>query len=88
MKVQFYASRCDLITEQKSFKQSLLIKQFVANIGLSQLNWTTVPQLGACSDKTSVIIKIIVTITVVLSAGGKQFHLQGGPKSEPQMLYT
>jgi len=34
----------DLITEQKSLKQSL--KLFVANVGLSQLNWKTVHSLG------------------------------------------
>jgi len=42
----------NLITEQKSLKQSL--KLFVANVGLSQLNWKTVPQLGACSSRTSI----------------------------------
>ena len=36
----------------ESLKQSLEL--FIANVGLSQLNWKTVPQLGACSRKTSV----------------------------------
>jgi len=44
--------RRDLTTAHNSFKQSL--KLSVANIGLSQLNWKTVSQLGACSGKTSI----------------------------------
>jgi len=39
--------RRDLKTEQKTLKQSL--KLFVANVSLSQLNWKTVPHLGACT---------------------------------------
>jgi len=31
-----------------------VLELFLANVGLSQLNWKAVPQLGACSHKTSV----------------------------------
>jgi len=45
------AMRRDLMTEQNTLKTSLKqsLKLFVANVGLSQLNWKTVPQLGVCS---------------------------------------
>jgi len=38
---------CNLTTEP-------LLRLFVANVGLSRLNWKTVSCLGACSGKTSV----------------------------------
>jgi len=50
--------RNGLITEPKNLKRSF--KLSMANIGLSQLNWKTVPQLGLCSGKTYVT-KLVVS---------------------------
>jgi len=44
------------------------LKLFVANIGLSQMNWKTVPQLGDCSSDILVLKLILVLVFILFSS--------------------